>query len=752
MKKVVLLFLFLNHTLCFAQNLVISGRVLDIETGEKLIGVSCFDTLSQKFTLSSKEGFYSFFGEGNSVTILFSYVGYKSILKTFTQSGVFDISMESGLNLEEVVVTPVLNSNMEYSKIDGNQILRTPGLLGESDVLKSLQFIPGIQSGTEGSSSIFVRGGGADQNLVLWDDALIYNLNHLGGFFSVFNPHLVKKVQVYKSHFPANYGGRGSSVIQVSTKEGNLKKYKGTVDLGVINQNVTFEGPIIKNKSSFIISARNSNLGLFTSLRNTFSRFSQEENRITFNDVSARLNTYLGSKGQLVYSFFSGSDTYTNVTLYSNRTITNSLSWSNAVHSLKYLHNFNNGTLLNTSFSSTTYNSNIAFSENFLDQPFSSKEGLSNSINDLNFKLKLDRQISQRINIFTGLEVIRHKFQPSFQSSTAERIINEQLITYERAAYVNTKYQPTSNFSMDFGLRYSSLLSEGEVYDFWEPRVLISKEIGSKLNLQLNYNKMNQFMHSLSNTGTGFNVEVWVPANTNVAPLHVENMGLGYSYSLNKFLKWNQELYVKNFTNLIMYREGENLSIFQDQSWFEKINRGGQGRSYGLENSVELNLKNAYINTSYTWSRTEYRFVGVNSNNWFPFKYDRRHNLAILGLFDLNNNWKINAAFYLMTGQAFTSPVGVNLGNYFRPQFFYESINNARFPIYHRLDIGISKSKTTKRGNENQWSFGFYNLYNRKNPAYLDVTLEESTEGKTYQVVPRGIFPIIPFVKYQFKF
>lgn len=733
-----------------SQGLAVSGKILDSGSGEKLIGVTCYDSTNSRVSNSDSEGYYSFVSSKSSITLSFSFVGFKTVTKTFDKSGIYDIELVGGITLDEVEVKPDYN----FSQLSSKAILRLPNLLGESDVVKSLQYLPGVQGGSEGSASIFVRGGSADQNLILWDDALIYNVNHLGGFFSVFNPHLVKNVQLYKSYIPVEYGGRGSSVIKISTREGSKEKYETTIDIGVLNQNLTFEGPIKKGKSSFIISARNSNLGVFTSLRNVLASSLSDENRISFYDLSARVNTDLGKNGQLVYSVFHGADTYENIENFNKKLITNRLTWSNTVQSLKYTKYINPKFFFNSSVSQTTYKSSIAFEEEFIETKERSTQSLSNQITDWAGKFRVQYAALPFLDLSIGGEVIRHNFQPSYQNSLiAESEFNNEVIsTTEGALYIGTSLRPTKKLNLEIGVRRSQLWTEGRDFYNWEPRLSVEFNPSSKYKWNLSYTQMNQYMHSLSNTGTGFNVEVWVPANAQVPPLNVESMSLGYQGSVNKSISWNQEVYFKNFTNSIMYREGENLSIFQSQDWFEKVNLNGRGRSWGIENAIHISGSKYDLNAAYTWSKTEFMFVGVNNNQWFPFRFDRRHHLSLTGFYDINKKWEMNAAFLLQTGQAFTSPLGVRVDANQLPQFYYTSINNDRFPLYHRLDIGFSKTKITKKGNESKWSFGVYNLYNRKNPAYLDVELNTSEQGSSYQIAPKAILPIIPFIKYQIKF
>lgn len=758
MKIYLSTFLLFISYLSRAQGLYISGKVYDAHSGEKLVGVTCFDIKNKKYLTTNQEGYFNIVSKSSSVTIRFSYVGYASKDTTFFSSGAVAIPLSSGLVLDEVSIRSDRRIDPTFAQISAKQIRQLPGILGERDVIKILAFQPGVMSGTEGSSAIFVRGGGGDQNLVLWDEAVLYNVNHLGGFFSIFNPSVVKNLQLYKSFIPANYGGRGSSVIAISTREGNRHEVEGEVEIGLLNQNFTIEGPIEEGKSSFIVSGRYSNLGVVGLVQSALASNSGDFNNISFYDFSGRVNRQIGKNGQLVYSFFSGADQYRNSEAYDFIREKNVLRWRNTVHSLKYTQTLGKQLFFKTHLARTVYKSTMQFQDEFPDQGFV-RQGLNNQITDWSGKLSMDYTLSPALSSSAGVELISHEFRPSYftQSTGTARSDSGSIVrTVEPSLFVQTSFQPFKKIKFDLGMRYSSLLTPGKTFSNWEPRVQIQLLPTQNRSVFFSFTQMNQYLHSLASTGTGFNLEVWVPAKEDVPPLNVTSLSLGYRQVIGRW-SFGQEVYSKNFRNLIMYGEGENISIFQGSDWSNRINKQGTGMSVGLENFVQFVHPKGQIDLAYTWSKTDHRFIGINQSQLFPFRFDRRHYLTAQGSYNLSKKWQVNAAFVLQSGQAFTSPTGVRPNgdmNYISPIFYYTSINNSRFPLYHRLDLGLNYLKKTKRGNDATWSFGAYNVYNRKNPAYLDVSLIPSESGgqPSYQVVPKAFIPIIPYIKYSWKF
>lgn len=758
MKQILsLVGLFLSLELV-GQSLVISGKVLDKSSREKLVGVNCFNETDENVIRTNQDGYFSISSKSSHVKLRFSYVGYNSKDTTFTTSTYVEIDLTSGLNLNEVSVSAENKLNPAFTQITTNQIRQLPGILGESDVLKTLAFQPGVMSGTEGSASIFVRGGGGDQNLVLWDDAILYNVNHLGGFFSIFNPLVVKNLQFYKSYIPPNFGGRGSSVIAINTREGNRKKTEGEIEIGILNQNISIEGPLKKGNSSFIASGRYSNLGIIGLIRQALPSSSQEFNNISFYDFSGRVNTKIGQNSELVYSVFSGADQYKYNESFAFTSKSNLLKWNNFVQSLKFTQVIGKQLFFKSHISQTIYKSTMQFEDKIGQDGKTTIQGLTNQITDWSGKINLEYFPSNRITLDAGGEFTRHKFQPYYFNALTETSKSDSgtlFRTLESSLFFHVAIEPIKRLKADIGVRRSGLFYDKKwIFTNWEPRFQIQYLPNSTSTFYLSYTKMTQYLHSLSSTGTGFNVEVWVPSIIDVPPLNVSSFSVGYQKKMGGW-KFGQELYSKNFTNLIMYQEGENISIFQGFDWVNQINTKGRGISLGLENHIHFTQNKLNMNISYTWSRTNHQFIGINNNQTFPFKFDRRHYLTLQTSLQWSKKWNINTAFVLQSGQAFTSPTGVRPSsnpNNLTPVFFYTSINNSRFPLYHRLDVGLNYSKKSKGNHPSTWSFGAFNIYNQQNPAYLDIQLIQENNKPSYQVVPIAFLPIIPYVKYALKF
>lgn len=758
MKLFIKIIIFLLPFSTYAQSITISGYITDELTGEKLIGVTCYDTISKQSVFSNTYGFFSFTSSNPTIYMKYSYVGYASYNSPYSRSSSQVIKLKSGIELSSVQVYGDSFADKEGVKLSTQSIKNIPGILGETDLMRSLTFLPGVMGGSEGSTGIYVRGSSPDQNLVLWDEAVLYNLNHLGGFFSIFNPTIVKDVELFNSYIPSSYGGRASSVLAVTTRQGNNRQFEGQADVGLINQNLTIEGPIKKNSSSFILAGRYSNLGLFTRLAKAIEP--NDYAKIDFYDFSGRISSKVGTKGLIDFSFFNGSDAYTNQSNSFGISKRDELKWSNTAYSLRYLLPISQKVFARFILTQTRYNSKTVVYENNTEQNTKQEYVVNNRIIDNVLKAKVDYFPINKLHISVGSDLTFHNFNPSYSNTGGiefERLENKEIKTIETGSFLLADFNLTKRLKLQSGVRYSSLFDNNSQFSNWEPRSSLLWKINQKSSLRLSYSKMSQYVHSLSNTGAGFNVEVWVPANEKVRPLSATTLALGYRKSFfENSLKFSSEVYVKNLNSLITYAEGTNFTIFQTDDWVNKVAKNGLGRSYGWENNVTIDREKLHLNLSYTLSKSERRFADINNADWYPFKFDRRHYLTATGSYQLNSKWLVSSSFIFQTGQAYTLPSGVTFKdaeNLQNPRLIYSSFNNGRFPIYHRMDIGFTKTYTTKHKREATFSFGAVNLYNRKNPAYLDVRLNnEAGQLPTFSTVSKAILPVLPFVKWGIKF
>jgi CarboxypepD_reg-like domain/TonB-dependent Receptor Plug Domain len=557
---IIVIILACSGTLIQAQSLTISGKITDKVSGEKLIGVTCYDSVSHKVFYSNNEGFFSFTTIKKSANLSFSYVGYVPYQQSFSTSITTEIKLEAGLSLGEARVTSAKNRN--FTKIDAATIRKLPSLLGEADVMKSLTFQPGVMGGTEGSAGVYVRGSSPDQNLVLWDEAMLYNINHLGGFFSIFNPTLVKDIQFYKSYLPANYGGRASSVISVTTRDGDNHKLRGEAEIGLLNQNLTLEGPIKKDKSSFILSGRYSNLGIYGALASVIAP--NDFAAISFYDISGKATFAVGKTGSLGVSFFRGSDSYTTTSNYHQSLLKNRLGWTNAAYSIRYSVPITQKIFGRFIATQTEYKSQMSYYEKQLETNYTSEDIINNRIIDRIAKASIDFFPNHKIDFTVGADIVFHKFLPDYSNSEQNVVVKAKgslVKSAEIGTYVSAKIDFTPRIKIESSIRSSRLTGTEINYKNLEPRALLSFTSKKKGILQFAYTNAYQYVHSLSSTGSGFNVELWVPATKVVPPLNVNTISMAYKKSFAKGkINYSSEIYSKTLSNLISY-QGKRMRI-----------------------------------------------------------------------------------------------------------------------------------------------------------------------------------------------
>lgn len=785
-----------------AQKYTISGYVKDAASSENLIGANVFDKKTLSGTSSNNYGFYSLTLPADSVTLIYSFVGYGPASLTFrlSRDTTINIGLTDQAQLEEIVISATETERIEQVtqmstvSVPIEQIKSLPALLGEVDVLKALQLLPGVQSGSEGSSGLYVRGGGPDQNLILLDGVPVYNASHLFGFFSVFNPDAINNVQLIKGGFPARYGGRLSSVIDINMKEGNAKEFHGEGSVGIIAAKLTLEGPIIKDKTSFIVSGRRTYIDLLTRplIR---AQTDGATAGYFFYDVNAKVNHKFSNRDRLYLSTYLGDDKFyakfKESQVYNNEDLEyrtdNGLQWGNLTSALRWNHMYNPKLFSNLTLTYSRYRFDtfLEYEDEYYDEEEQKKKtdyaraAYLSGINDVAAKIDFDYIPSPRHFVRFGANAIRHTFKPgAFNIVTTGQLespVDTTLganATYatEYAAYAEDDYEVTEKLKINAGLHLSGFYVNQEFYTSLQPRLAARYFLGNELSVKASYARMTQFIHLLTNSGIGLPTDLWVPATRRIAPQDAQQVALGFAKGLRRKYEISLEGYYKDMRHLIEYKEG--ASFFNvSGDWQDKVT-SGDGRSYGAELLIQKKEGRTTGWLGYTLSKTERQFDNLNRGQWFPYKYDRRHDAAIAVVHHWKERVDLSFDWVFGTGNAITLPVAVYAGeeaspgyNYYpgEPRPFdppkvydYGSRNSFRMKAYHRLDTSIAFRKK-KRWGERTWTFGLYNAYSRKNPFYIYLSQESEYLGngsyrEKNQFKQVSLFPVIPSFSYSFKF
>lgn len=758
------LLILLSGNPLLAQNFTISGRVTDASNGEDLIGVTVLDKSSFNGTTTNVYGFYSLTLPAGTYTIKYTYVGFEAqtMEVNFNQDRSIDIKLNAAsTELEEVVITAerkdenITSTQMSIERLNMKQIEKVPVFMGEKDILKTIQLLPGISTTSEGGSGFSVRGGSIDQNLILLDEAPVYSASHLMGFFSVFNSDALKNITVYKGGIPANYGGRASSVLDISMKEGNNQQYSASGGIGLISSRLTVEGPIIKDKMSFIVSGRRSYADLIAKSAGLFD----DGMNLYFYDLNAKLNYQINENNRIFLSGYFGEDDFGFDEM--------GMFWGNTTGTLRWNHLFNKKLFSNTSLVYSKYNYGFNMG---------SDASLSSGIEDMGFKEDLTWYLNPSNTIKFGLDIKHHTFNPGelFYSDTdVTETVLDKTQAYESAAYISNNQKLTTNLTAEYGLRFSMFnqigegwnntfnqnnekidsvyFAEGEVMNtYWdiEPRVALNYRLNESSSVKLSYNRMAQYLHLLSNSTSGQPTDTWVPSSINIKPLNVSQYALGYfkNFDDNKF-EFSVETYYKDINNVTDYEDGTDIMLNEN---VEAYILSGKGRSYG----VEFYLKKKYGRftgwVSYTLARTENKIDGINNNNWYPSKIDKTHDISIVGSYELNKRLSVSAAWIYYTGNAVTFPSGkYEYDN--QIWSYYTDRNGYRMPNYHRLDLNVHLSGKEDKKLQSSWDFSIYNAYNRYNAYSISFEESEINPGQT-EAVQLSLFGIVPSVTWNFKF
>ena len=799
MKKILIyLVLVLTGISGIAQTFTVSGTVTDKVTGETLIGATVMDKNSGKGTITNSYGYYSLTLPGGEVVLRVSYVGYKTIWDSISGNGDRrDYAMDPTTSLEEVVITADRitghkSSQMSAIEVPVEQLRSVPVIFGEADVLKALQLLPGVQSGTEGMSGMYVRGGGPDENLFLLDGVPLYNVNHLGGFFSAFNSDAIKNVTLYKGSFPAHFGGRLSSVLDITTNNGNDKEYHGNVSVGLISAKVSVEGPIVKEKTTFSLSARRtygdvliqpfvSMVGLAEGLKTNVGYY--------FYDLNAKVTHKFSNKSRLYASFYSGDDdVYFRIKtrsglLYANdynEFMSMKYKWGNLVGSIRWNYELNPKLFMNVSGSYTRYRNNISLGEEIEswygdDYTYEMAEmSYKSGIRDITGRADFDYAPNNDHAVKFGGNVTYHLFSPETFGVKMEEdydgtytnmdttIGMQKIRATELNGYIEDDWSLSESLKLNGGVLLSGFGVQGKFYPSVQPRLSGRWLLSDDLSIKAGYSYMTQYMHLLSNTSINLPTDLWVPVTARIAPMNAHQVAVGVFYNLKNLVDLSVEGYYKSMSNLMEYKDGASF-FGSSLGWEDKVCMG-DGWAYGVEFLAQKTLGDFTGWIGYTWSKTERRFdrpgEELNQGRVFPAKYDRRHDVSIVMMYKPNKKFDCSLTWVYNTGNATTLALQryneEHSGDYGYYQLDYvESRNNFRMPAYHRMDVSVNFHKQKKHG-VRTWSVSVYNLYNRQNPfiIYQSDNYHYNYDGVHYgsALVQLSIFPILPSLSYIYKF
>jgi outer membrane cobalamin receptor len=768
--KYILVFFAVFPILVFGQqSYTVSGKITDKETGEDLIGASVLVAELVKGVATNSYGFYSLSLPAGKYTIRYSYMGYENAEQKLDLNKNLIINIEispSLLALGEVIVSTERDDNnitsveQSVEKLNLKDIENIPVLFGERDILKTIQLLPGISSSSEGSTGFNVRGGSMGQNLILLDEAPLYSSSHLMGFFSVFNSDAIKDVTVYKGGIPAKYGGRASSVIDVTMNNGNSKNFSGSGGIGLVSARLTLEVPIVKNKMSFIISGRRTYGDLVAKLLFP-ENMVRDDMKFYFYDLNAKLNYTINNKNRLFLSGYFGKDVFE-----LGKDI--GTGWGNTTGTIRWNHLFSDKIFSNTSLVYSKYDYGFVFGQNSLK--------LRSGIKDLSFKEDATWYINPENTLKFGMNIIFHEFRPgeitSGNSTNFEKVLSERK-AFESAIYIQNEQKFTSRLSANYGLRFSTFnqigpcwfyvynasnepidstwYSQGKAAFPWfgfEPRLSLNFMLSDKSSLKLSYNRMAQYLHLLSNSTAGSPTDVWMPSSNNLKPVYVDHVSAGFFRNfLNNSIETSLEVYYKNMINSSDYEDGADI-IFNKH--VESQILIGKGRSYGLEFYVKKKYGSFTGWISYTLSRTENKIEGINNFSWYPLKYDKTNDLSIITIYKVGQRLTMSGVWTYSTGNAVTFPSGKYLLDN-NPVPWYTERNGYRMPAYHRLDVSLTLDGKNQKKYKSSWEFSIYNLYNRHNAYIISFRESEAVPGTT-EAVKLSLFGIVPSVGYNFRF
>ncbi len=789
MKYFYLLVFLLVWTCSFSQNFTISGKVTNLFNGETLFGAEILTSDYKRGTTSNEYGFYSLTLPKGKYILIVNYLGFKPIREEIDLSKniIWNIGLSEVENtLDEVVISSkeakirskLKKPQMSVTQLSVKTIKQAPVLFGEVDILKTITLLPGVTTNGEGASGFNVRGGASDQNLVLLDEATIYNTSHLFGFFSVFNADAIKDINLYKGGIPAKYGGRVASVLDVRQKDGNNKTFHVNGGIGLISSRLAIEGPLKKDKASFLLAGR-------ASYVNGFLKMASRDNRLAFYDFNAKFSYEFDDNNKLFLSGYFGQDTFKLENFFDS-------SYGNNTFNLRWNHLFNPKLFSNLSFIYSNYNYGLNF--NALEFEWIS------GITDINLKYDLNYSISEKYKLNFGINFTKYNFnpgevKPTSQTSSVNENILDKKYAYEPAVYAELEHKLTNKLKIRYGLRFSSFFrigaqnytiyqddlpvvfntdlgiyergipidqesyADGEIissFNGLEPRFSLAYELNSNTSLKASYQNINQYLHLISNTSSATPLDVWAPSGKYIDPQKSNQYAIGFFKNLKEEAYTLEiESYYKEVKNRIDYIDGADLVANEH---IETEILPGESRAYGLEFLLRKNTGKLTGWFSYTLSKSEQKVVGrtpeetgINNGNWYNSAYDRTHDLSLTGSYKYNDKWRFGANFIFQTGR----PTNYPSGQYVFEDLsipIYVSRNAERLPAYHRLDVSatLTSRKNKNRKWKSEWVFGIYNVYGRKNAA--SITFQTNDDTGLNEAVRTSIFGFMPGITYNFKF
>ena len=754
------------------KSATISGFIHDAKNGETLNGAVVYPKEKPSVGITSNSyGYFSLTLPTGNYTLIVQYLGYKSKAISLDLNDNVKLSIdleEESTALKEITITGERNNNNVVSgelisKINVKEIQNIPVILGEKDILKTIQLLPGVSPAGEGNAGFYVRGGGVDQNLILLDEAPVYNPSHLLGFFSTFNSDAIKDITLYKGGFPAEYGGRLSSVVDIKMNEGNNKEFRFSGGIGIIASHLAVEGPILKSKGSFMITARRTYADVFLKfLPGTGADSTAKRSTLYFYDLTMKANYQLSARDRLYFSCYVGRDNFNLGGLMG-------LSWGNVTATTRWNHVVSDKIFSNTSliFNRYSYNFNVEVGTMTMK--------VLSEIKDWNLKEDLHYYLNSNNTLKFGINSIYHTFVPSkVDSSSIFRIRSmDNKYALENAIYVSNEQSLTDHLKATYGLRYSlfSSIGPGTIYTYnevsdvidsstypkgkifntyggFEPRILLNYIINDSISIKASYARTRQYIHLLSNTTSTTPFDLWVPSNVNILPEIADQYTIGYFRNFrNNMFETSVELYYKTLLNQIDYRNGANLILnnkVESQLVF------GNGVGYGAEFLIRKKYGKITGWISYTLSRTKRQFKDINDGNTFLAKQDRPHNIAIVGMYEINPKLTFSATWIYCSGNVVTFPSGRYFvdGNIVP---YYTGRNGYRMPDYHRLDVGLTWIRKKTEKFESDWNFSIYNVYARAN-AYAINFQQDPNDPTKMQAVQLSLFRFVPAITYNFKF
>lgn len=788
-----------------AQTYTISGSVIDSVSGETLIGAAVMDMRSGKGALTNDQGRFSLTLKSDSVRLRVTYVGYQPVFEDILlkSNQKRNYSLRSSVELKTVVIKServdnARSSQMSAIQVPVEQLKSVPVLFGEADLVKALQLMPGVQSGSEGNSGFYVRGGGPDENLFLLDGVPLYNVSHMGGFFSTFNTDAVKNVTLYKGSFPARFSGRLSSVLDVTTNNGNDKQLHGNASIGFISAKLNLEGPIRSERTTFSLSARRTYADFL--LQPLVKKLADNRDYklragYYFYDINGKLTHRFSDRSRLFASYFMGSDVvYTRIrtlaTDVQEQYLDFNTRWGNIVASARWNYELTPKLFMNITGSYSRYSNNVGVA--YETETLATEETESTTsefkmdylslINDFSLRADFDYTPNPDHLVKFGTSYIHHLFQPEVSSAhlnaySAEMMNSSYVIdtsvnsgstrAEELTAYIEDDWSINQAIKVNYGLNVSGFAVDHTFYPTLQPRLSGRVMLRDGFSLKAGYAYMTQFMHLLSTTSVSMPTDLWVPVTATIPPMHAHQVATGLFYEISAIGDLSVEAYYKQMHNLLEYKDGASF-FGSSEKWEDKVVLG-DGWAYGVELMLQRNIGNLTGWIGYTWSRTMRLFdrpgQELNDGNPFPAKYDRRHDLSIVLSYKINDNIDLSATWVYSSGNAAT----LSLQEYAQAQetaneyadidpdgwngYISQSSgrNNFRMPDYHRMDISANFHRKFKRCSRTI-NVSVYNLYNRKNPYMIYESHEHTWNGYNGALVQLSIFPILPSVAYTLKF